>query len=180
MNTISSLGFSVLINQPTPIFTYAGCNTVSCSTIDHLITISCSSFIKTGILIADVSDHLPIFATMSLKNAKRNALKNTYKRFFPDRKKDLFIECIKTKLSNIDFDLDPNQIMDNVLYETNKAINEIFPIRKVSRKQAELIQSPWLSPGIIKEGELRDELQKKAVRSGLVQDHENYKNKGTK
>ena len=73
MNTISSLGFSVLINQPTPIFTYAGCNTVSCSTIDHLITISCSSFIKTGILIADVSDHLPIFATMSLKNAKRTA-----------------------------------------------------------------------------------------------------------
>ena len=117
---------------------------------------------------------------MSLKNAKRNALKNIYKRFFPDRKKDLFIECIKTKLSNIDFDLDPNQIMDNVLYETNKAINEIFPIRKVSRKQAELIQSPWLSPGIIKEGELRDELQKKAVRSGLVQDPENYKNKGTK
>ena len=50
----------------------------------------------------------------------------------------------------------------------------------MTRKQAELIQTPWLTDEIIKEGELRDKLQKKAVLSGLIQDHENYKKQRNK
>ena len=61
INTLNSLGFSLLINQPTQIFHNVGSNTISCSTIDHLITNSSPDLTKTGILIADVSDHLPIF-----------------------------------------------------------------------------------------------------------------------
>ena len=64
INTLSSLGFSLLINQPTRIFHNEGSNSVSCSTIDHLITNSSLDFTKTGILVADVSDHLPIFGLM--------------------------------------------------------------------------------------------------------------------
>ena len=68
VNTLSSLGFSLLINQPTRIFHYEGTDNVSCSTIDHIITNISSAFSKTGILIAEVSDHLPIFGIMSFKN----------------------------------------------------------------------------------------------------------------
>ena len=64
MNTLRTLGFCLLINQPTRIFHIEGSNTVSCSTIDHLIAISSSDFAKLGVSIADVSHHLPIFGLM--------------------------------------------------------------------------------------------------------------------
>ena len=77
VNTLSSLGFSLLINQPTRIFHYEGSDNVSCSTIDHIITNSGSAFTKSGILIAEVSDHLPIFGILSLSKPCSNPFKNT-------------------------------------------------------------------------------------------------------
>ena len=62
LNTINSAGFSTLINQPTRIFHYENTNSVSCSIIDHIITNNSSCFSKVGILIADISDHLPLFS----------------------------------------------------------------------------------------------------------------------
>ena len=91
VNTLSSLGFSLLINQPTRIFHYEGSDNVSCSTIDHIITNSSSAFAKSGILIAEVSDHLPIFGIMSLSKPCTNPFKNVYRRYFLPSKKDEFI-----------------------------------------------------------------------------------------
>ena len=82
VNTLNSLGFSLLINQPTRIFHYEGSDNVTCSTIDHIITNRSSAFAKSGILIAEVSDHLPIFGIMSLSKPCNNPFKNTYRRFF--------------------------------------------------------------------------------------------------
>ena len=179
INTMSSLGFSALINQPTRIYSYKGSNTVSCSTLDHVITNSSSNFSKVGILISDVSDHLPIFASMSLSKTK-NSLQNTYRRSFPDSKEEKFVKCLEENLSDIDFNLNPNQIMDNILLATKNAINQIFPIKKVSRKQAKLIQNPWITNEIIKEGKLRDKLQTKSVTSRNTEDYNKYKKREIK
>ena len=46
MSTLTSVGFTTLINQPTRIFHYEGLNTVTCSTLDHLITNSGASFFQ--------------------------------------------------------------------------------------------------------------------------------------
>ena len=43
---------------------------------------------------------------------------------------------IGENLSDIDWSLNPNQIMDNILLVTKNAINSIFPVKRVSRKQA--------------------------------------------
>ena len=53
---------------------------------------------------------------------------------------------------------------------TKQAINEVFPLKRVTRKHAELIQRPWLTTEIINEGKFRDELQKKAIESKLPGD----------
>ena len=103
-----------------------------------------------------MSDHLPIFASMKLSNSKKNVLHNTYRRFFSDSKEDKFVKCLEKNLSDINYDLNPNEVMDNILLSTKNAINEIFPIKKVSRKQAQLIQNPWISNDIFKEGKFRD------------------------
>merc|ERR1712050_351952 len=66
INTINSVGFSPLINQPTRIFYYENTNHVCCSTLDHIITNSSQKFSRAGILISDVSDHFPVFGFMSI------------------------------------------------------------------------------------------------------------------
>ena len=85
-----SLGFSALINQPTRFYMVEGSNHVGCSTLDHIITNTGSNCSNTGILVSDVSDHLPIFASLKLTNSKTNRFQNTFRRSFSDDKKDKF------------------------------------------------------------------------------------------
>ena len=161
INTLSSLGFSLLINQPTRIFKNEGSNTVSCTTIDHLITNSSPDFTKTGILIADVSDHLPIFGLMSLSKPCKNPFKNSYRRFFHESKKDKFLKRLEENLQKEDLcKLDPNSLMDTILHCIKDATNSTFPLKKVSRKQAKMLQNPWMTKEILEEIKNRDKLKK--------------------
>ena len=68
-------------------------------TIDHIITNSSAAFTKVGILVADVSDHLPIFGLTSLKKCT-NPFKNTYWRIYHDSKKDDFVTRLKENADN--------------------------------------------------------------------------------
>ena len=179
MNTLSSLGFSLLINQPTRIFHYEGSNTVSCSTIDHLITNADQSFTKTGVLIADVSDHLPIFGLMSLSRIRKKQFQNMYRRFFHDSKKEKFLQVLQLNLQKYDLDkLDPNSLTDRILLCIKDAINEIFPLRKVSRKEARKLQKSWMTKEILEEQSNRDKLKKRWIKLGHIIDspeHTAYK-----
>ena len=110
VNTLTSLGFSLLINQPTRIFHYEGTDNLSCSTIDHIITNSSSAFTKAGILIAEVSDHLPIFGIMTLSK-HTNPFKNTFRRSYPESKKDDFCARLKENIESSDLNLGPNLLL---------------------------------------------------------------------
>ena len=74
----------------------------------------------------------------------------------------------------------PNQVMDNILLSTKHTINQIFPVKKVSRKLAKLIQNPWMTNDILKEGKLRDKLQRKFIDSKLPEDFSKYKKQRNK
>ena len=180
INTLSSVGFSPLINQPTRIYKYKGSNSVGCSTLDHLITNSTSSFSNVGILVADVSDHLPIFASMKLSKSNTNTLQNTFRRSFLDSKESEFVKCLENNLKNIDFNLNPNKLMDSVLLATKHTIDSIFPLKKVSRKQSKLILNPWMSKEILKERKVRDELKRKFIQTKNSEDHNKYKKQRNK
>ena len=176
-NTLSSMGFSLLINQPTRIFHYEDSNNVSCSTIDHIITNSSSAFSKVGILIAEVSDHLPIFGIMSLSKRK-NPFKNTYRRSFHESKKDDFVSRLKNNLDFCNLNVGPNLLTDKILLSIKDAIEQSFPMRKVSNKHAKKIENPWMTNEILKEQKIRDKLKKEWIQSGKIPNsplHINYK-----
>ena len=88
---------------------------------------------------------------MTLTKPCTNPLKNTYRRFFSESKKEKFLDCVNERFKNIDFNLDPNSLMDKVLLSTKDAINVTFPYKKVSRKQAQMILNPWMTKEILKE-----------------------------
>ena len=97
----------------------------SCSTIDHIITNSSPAFSKVGILIAEISDHLPIFGIMSLSKRK-NPFKNTYRRLFHESKKDDFVLCLKNNLDSSDLNVGPNLLTDKILYQSKMQLNKHF------------------------------------------------------
>ena len=178
MTTLTSAGFNTLINQPTRLYHYEGLNTVTCSTLDHLITNCGNSFCKTGIIIADVSDHLPIFGLMKISKPCNNTLKNSFKRLFPVEKKDNFVKALKANLDKVDLNsLDPNYLMDKILLATKDAIDQNFPYKKVTRKEAKLILNPWMTKEILKERKIRDDLKNKFCKHKIInsEDHVNYK-----
>ena len=84
MKTLQSLGFSALINQPTRFYRIEGSDHVGCPTLDYIITNSTSNITNSGILVSDVSDHLPIFASIKLSASRSNPFQNTYRRSFSD------------------------------------------------------------------------------------------------
>ena len=182
IKSLHSLGFSALINQPTRYYTVEGSNYVGCSTLDHLITNSSETFSNVGILISDVSDHLPLFASMKLKNSKSNSFKNTYRRSFSDKKKEKFVKCLENHLENFDFSLDSNSLMDNFLLAMNNTINEVCPLKKVSRKQAQLLLNPWMTEEILKEIHIKDNLHKIYIkhRNKNSDDHKQWKKQRNK
>ena len=162
LNTLTSLGFSLLINQPTRIFHYEGSNNLSCSTIDHIITNSSSAFTKAGILIAEVSDHLPIFGIMSLSKCA-NPFKNTYRRSFHESRKGDFVAHLKRNLDSSNLNLEPHLLMDRILSSIKDSIEQTFPLRKVTNKQVEKLLNPWMKNEILKEEKVRDSLKKEWI-----------------
>ena len=50
----------------------------------------------------------------------------------------------------------------------------------MSRKQAKLIQNPWMTNEILKEGKLRDKLQRKSIDTRNPQDYNSYKKQRNK
>jgi hypothetical protein len=179
INTIRSVGFSTLINQPTRIFYYEHSNAVSYSTLDHIITNNSSSFKKVGILIAEISDHLPIFGFMSLsKPSRMKSLQNTYRRFFHESKKDKFLKCLDEKLKTVDLNINPDPLANLIIKSTQEAIDETFPLKKVSKKRALNIINPWMTKEILREQCERDKFRKNLIKSGHLEnspEHIEYK-----
>ena len=179
INTLHAAGFSAHINQPTRIYHYENTNSVSCSTLDHIITNSGTNLLKTGILIAEVSDHLPVFGIMSLSKPCKNVLKNRYRRFFVESKKEKFLECLKNKLENTNLNTDPNQTLDNIISSFTNTIETIFPLQEVSNNKAKSILNPWMTKAIMNERKKRDKSLEIWINSGRVvnsPEHISYKN----
>ena len=114
---------------------------------------------------------------MSLSK-RRNPFKNTYRRSFHESKKDDFVLRLKNNLDSCNLNVGPNLLTDTILLSIKDAIEQTFPMRKVSNKHAKKIQNPWMTKEILKEQQIRDKLKKEWILSGKIPNsplHVNYK-----
>ena len=175
---LNSVGFSPLINKPTRVFRAEGCSQVSSSCLDHILTNDYENFSDAGILISDVSDHLPIFGNLQVSNPKQNLKEKISKRSFPEHKKDRFVQLLTEELSNLDFQECANTIMTKIMNALQKVLDSIFPMKNLSRKRKKLLQNPWITKEILKVMKIRDKLYRKFVKNDRLLnsvDHVNYK-----
>ena len=135
------LGFMPVITKATRVTDHTS------SLIDHIYTNTPEKVIKSGICLADISDHLPVFCTIAKTLPSSNEAR--YFRDFSHFKHNAFL----LDLSNIDFktlvNADVNESMSNILNNLRTKTNRHAPVRKASRQKKKQLEKPWVSKAIL-------------------------------
>ena len=142
LDMLLNLGFMPMITKATRITNH------SATLIDHIYTNSPEKIIKSGICLADISDHLPCFCTVS--TTLPAFIHERYYRDFSHFDKELFEE----DLANIDFynliqGEDVNVNMNNIATVLQEITNKHAPIRQVTNSKRRRLKKPWISNGIL-------------------------------
>jgi hypothetical protein len=175
IDTIYSYCVLPLINKPTRI------NTESCTLIDNIFTNNVKHF-NSGILINDLSDHLPIFTILEDDNCLRE---NTEKYIFKRQNKEKNLNEFQLKLSQYDWEpVTQATNIDEAYCTFINAIKQLYditcPIKKVKLKKQ--IKQPWLTNGLINACKKQKTLYRKFIQSRSIEcekKYKNYKNKLT-
>ena len=161
----SKFYYAITINCFIPTITFpTRFSTLNGSIIDNILCkLSEASLTSTsGIFIDQFSDHLSCFISLDLMSPKHN-----YTKFvdLPDYSYDKIMK-LKQTLENVDIydKLDHNSNNDpnenyNILETTIKsAIDEAIPSKKIRFNKYKHRKSPWITNGILKSIEYRDNL----------------------
>ena len=141
LDMLLSLGFMPIITKPTKITDHTA------TLIDHIYTNTPEKLIKSGICLADISDHLPVFCTMA------NTLPtNNEPRFFSDFRhfneeafhQDLIAVDFKTLISN-----DVNKSISAIVSNLHAITNCHAPLREASKRQRKRLERHWITKAIM-------------------------------
>ena len=136
---------SPLINRPTRITSHTA------TLIDNIITNSIDADSVNGLLLTDISDHLPIFSIwFETDNSDFNHDKSVC--FYRD-KSESKVNKFKDKIARYDWteinsQNNPTQAYTKFIDEFSRTFNECLPLKKKTRKNR--IRKPWISNGILK------------------------------
>ena len=171
-NAIMSYSCRLLIDKPTRI------TSGSATILDHIYTNDYESSITPGILVTDVSDHLPTFVKISSINNDCDDEEYYQKRDFSHFNAEKFRKNLETELGKIDLNrYDPNAATEIFNSKFLEIIEKHAPMRFTKKHQKKKIRKPWITSGIIKSMEDRDELQEEAIKTRSDEIFKQYKKK---
>ena len=149
----------------------------SATLIDNIFTNS-KSYQTSGIIITDISDHLPVFITTDLKLHRNNidTPETEVRQFNAENMK-----CFKSELGKVDWENlcsegDANKSYKCFIDKFNSLYDKCFlKSKKVLSKRVNKIKSPWLSYGLLKCIRRKNRLYKKFLRKPTEINMETYK-----
>ena len=174
LDMLISNGCYSLINVPT----LATDN--SSTIIGHIITNNHIHNIFPGVIKTDLTDHYPIFCTISNLTLK-TFHKPTFRRDFSTFITDDFCNHLNIEISSfflIISYIDENNfdaIFDEFLQLLANAITTYAPMRKVTRKQQKLINKPWIGRGISKLIKTKQKMNLSHFVNGNSEQKQRYK-----
>ena len=151
---IIGTGCQVLIDKPTRI------TKNSASLVDHIYSNDALNKITPCIIVAEMSDHLPIFLKVSSANVNlcdQTNLSRDYSKF----KKAEFLKELKTKLDNLSINnrnWDGNAKFNRFIKVTNALVNKYLPLRPSTKKEIKRRQNPWMTNAILKSIKTKNQL----------------------
>ena len=175
VNVITSHSLYPSITKPTR-------NTSKTATlIDNIFTNSKSKQ-TSGIIITDLSDHLPIFRSTDF-NVSRNTVKNDVeiRQYTTESVNKLKNELKNVGWENVCNSSDVNESYTNFVNTFNKIHDECIPLKKKRfRSQKNNSRSPWISFALLKCIRRKNVLYKKFLKKPTdvnIEKYKKYRNK---
>ena len=119
---------------------------------------------ESGILVTEISDHLPCITSFSLPKSTKNTkfIKFTDKS---EKNTNLFLKELASGIEKIQFNTDalndPNENYNILENHLNKTMKKCFPEKNVRFNKYKHKISPWITMGILKSIHRRDKIYKK-------------------
>jgi len=138
-----------------------------------------SDKVAPGILINDLSDHLPIFVLIKLAHVEKLNTKAQFKHDFSKYNAEEFMEETKEALNSMNINSDnPAAALDDAIGAIKKVLDECAPLKKMSRTQRRLNQKPWITSNLYKLIKTKNKLYRALVRCKFddKQEYKRYKN----
>jgi hypothetical protein len=178
LNNLHSLSYFPLITRPTR-FTCA-----SSTLIDNIFTNIPIETAITGILVADISDHLPVFyiSERAIHNSKYTSIVKFCRRIDEDRIKKFEEELSQTSWSDMNNNDNVNVLYNCFLQKFVAIYNNHFPIEKRTIKTYRNAYKPWITCGILKSIRKKHKLYQESIRANSPDKslkYKQYKNKLT-
>ena len=155
----------------------------SATLIDNIyLKINTKITARAGILITDLSDHMPVVCITSYKNKK---YKNRKALIFEQRPfNENNLARISLELQQVDWSLmtnmNVNEAYCHFIEKINQIVDEIAPIKQVKIPSHRIIRDPWMSSGLLKSSCTCNTLYRKSfVKSRghqLTQTYTKYRN----
>ena len=181
VDLLYSKGMYPLITKPTRI-------TSTCATlIDNIFTNEYRLITKSGILICDVSDHLPVFQICSYdvdndKSYNKADSRFVYKRLVDECTMTNYVnEIAKVNWEAIEQENDPNVAYNLFIDSVTKLYDKCCPIKKVKILNNKG-HKPWLTKGLINATKKKRLLYEQSLKCGTdasIYKYKKYKNKLT-
>ena len=173
-NQLSSSGYVPLITKPTRI-------TRSTATlIDNIFTNNANKTgHQSGILLNDISDHLPIFTITEHETENSPVILNSgsYKTRKIGKKS---LELFAYKIKNCDWQstlskINPTESYESFFKEFFEIYDKFFPLKTYKTKNIKRDNNLWITRGLIKSSKTKEKLYKKFIKKPTRNNEQNYK-----
>ena len=159
INLLSTYGFRPLVLQPTRV------TSESATLIDNIYINDIEARSIGGNITFSISDHFPQFCILNIFEKKQKIKTVKYGRSYKHFNHDEF----KNELNAIDWKvLFCNKNCDDsfsIFYKTiDELLDEMAPVRRLSKKEINLLTRPWITNGILKSIKDRDRTHKSYLK----------------
>ena len=167
INLMTSYGYFPMISKATRI------QKQSETLLDNIFINNISAYKSSGIIVEDLSDHLPIFLSLKLENSSPMSKTQKTVTVFDARKMQDLNELLVEKLSNFQTNTDANVASDQLVKAYSDGIALCSKTYKPSRRKSAM--KPWITASILCSINKRTQLYHKFIRRGNKTNEENYK-----
>ena len=171
INYMFSSSFYPLISRPTRI------TSTSATLIDNIFVNSFEDNFTTGLLLTDISDHLPIFQiATTITNTNTTPIKETKYRKITSETLKLLNQKLKCEnWKEVYREANPQYAYTTFYKILYNAFDETVPLmrRKISFKKS--YQTPWITKEILASRKLKNKLYKRFINNPNNTNEKNYK-----
>lgn len=170
MHQLFSSSFYPLVTKPTRI------TDRSATLIDNILTNRLNGNDLRGILLTDISDHLPIFTIKrDVKIDKAPRVTQVSRHINAENIDKLMIDLSQEDWTDVAQNNDPNESYNIFYNKLYNLYNKALPIKTNTSGVTKFQQKPWLTKGIQKSLKSKNMLYKKSVKRPSTENKSKYK-----